>query len=154
MPLTADAVGPLLRDHRLRLLLSQPEAARRAGVSTRLWSETERGERPNVSFSTLVHMLAVVGVALEPAARQESGVPDDERRAISPGQIAALREDLRQAAAYGVDLSLIRAGLDLTPLERVQRNDEALAFFESITVESGWTPPASPSRRTAQRSGR
>ena len=39
-------------------------------------------------------------------------------------------------------------------VERVQRHDEALAFLASITVESGWTPPASPSRRTPNRRGR
>ena len=146
MPLTADTIGSLLRDHRLRLRLSQPEAARRAHVSTRLWSETERGERANVSFGTLVNMLAVVGVVLEPAVLEESKASERIQTPLTPDRIEAIREDLRQAAAYGVDLSLIRAGLDRTPLERVQRNDEALAFFSSVTVEPGWKP-ARPHRR-------
>lgn len=144
MPLDPRNLGPLLRTRRLRAQLSQPEAARRAGVSTRLWSETERGQRPHVSATTLLRMLAEVGVVLEPrdltpaAGGLVAGpVPATE------AEIAALREDLRQAVAYGVDLSLIRASLDKTPLQRIRENDEALAFFDSVTLTSGW-PAAEP----------
>lgn len=151
MPVTADTVGPLLRDHRLRLRLSQPEAARRAGASTRLWSEVERGERPNVSFGTLLHLLQVVGVALEAATLVEPNKASAVRRPLSAEQVEALCDDLRQAAAFGVDLSLVRAGMDMTPVERVQRNDEALSFFDSITVKSGWVAPVARARRPASR---
>lgn len=129
-------IGTLLRDGRLRHRLSQPEAAKRAGVSTRLWSEVERGERPHVSFATLVRMLALVDVSLGRVAG--SAQAEHPVRPLSAAEVAALREDIRQAVAYGVDLTRIREGLDLSPLEHAQRNDEALAFFASVTVTPGW----------------
>lgn len=146
MPLDPSNLGTLLRTHRLRAQLSQPEAARRAGMSTRLWSETERGERPHVSATTLLRMLAGVGVVLEP----RDITPADGGVVASPlpateEEIAVLREDLRQAVAYGVDLSLLRASLDKTPLQRIRENDEALAFFDGITLTPGW-PAAKPPR--------
>lgn len=140
MRLAPGLIGPVLHEHRKRLRLSQSEAARSAGVSTRLWAETERGQRPHVSATSLLRMLEVVGVAVytEDDLQQDTTVP--ARASLTPAVLAELREDLRRAAAYGVDLSLIRAGLDLTPLERVRRNDEALEFFASVTLESGWPP--------------
>lgn len=153
MRLTADMVGPVLRDHRARLRLSQAEAARRAGVSTRLWAETERGQRPHVSVTSLLRMLEVVGatVAIEDDRAQAAASPAPS---LSPAVVEELREDLRRAAEYGVDISLIRAGLDLTPLEHVRRNDEALEFFGSVTLEPGWPPApevSSPTRSSRRR---
>lgn len=152
MPIDTDNLGPLLRTYRQRARLSQFEAARRSGVSTRLWSETERGERPHVSATTLIRMLAEVGVALEPrdVAPVDGASPTSPPHATE-AEIAALREDLRQAADYGVDLSLIRASLDKTPLQRLRENDEALAFFDGITVAPGWPPSETPAIATPGR---
>lgn len=140
MRLTPDLIGPLLSLHRTRLRLSQSEAALRAGVSTRLWAETERGERPNVSVASLLRMFEVAGVAVDIAALSEPAASPTPAAILSPARVEELKEDLRRAAEYGVDLSLIRVGLDLTPLERVRRNDEALEFFDSVTIEPGWVP--------------
>ncbi|MEO5567714.1 MAG: helix-turn-helix transcriptional regulator, partial [Gemmatimonadaceae bacterium] len=66
----------LVRAARTRAGLTQLEAARRVGVSHRLWAEVEQGRRPNVSFSTMMRMLNEVGMrvtvsspALDRAAR-------------------------------------------------------------------------------------
>jgi transcriptional regulator with XRE-family HTH domain len=141
--LTPTKIGLLLHRSRLRRQLSQPEAARCAGVSTRLWSEVERGTRPNVSFTTLVRMCTRVDVVVDASATS----------ALSPSrlsatQIAALRDDLRRAAEYGVDIARLREGLAVTPREHAERNDEALAFFRGVSVTRGWHPQrASPTKR-------
>lgn len=152
MRLAPGLIGPVLHDHRNRRRLSQAEAARLAGVSTRLWAETERGQRPHVSVTSLLRMLEVVGVAVNTVADVEQAAAVPAPSPLSPAVLEELREDLRRAAAYGVDLSLIRAGLDLTPLERVQRNDEALAFFSSVTLEPDW--PSARAAPTATRPAR
>ncbi len=38
----------------------------------------------------------------------------------------------QRAEAYGIDLSLLEENLRLTPAERLQRNDQALIFIESL----------------------
>ena len=144
-----DSIGPLLRACRGRLGLSQPALAARVGVSTRLWSEVERGERPNVSFATVSRMLASVGVRLH----LEEERPSDEPMAIpeicGPEQY---EEDLREAEAYGVDISLLRAGLRETATERIRSNDDALTFFAGVSLIPGNASPvgANPSRRHDQ----
>jgi hypothetical protein len=86
-------------------------------------------------------MLAEVGVALEPHDTEPgSGIIAPESRPATEGEVAALRADLHRAAVYGVDLSLIRASLDKTPVQRLRENDEAIAFFGCITVTPGWSP--------------
>lgn len=45
--------------------LTQRDAALRVGVSHRLWAEVEQGRRPNVSFATMVRMLAEVGIRMQ-----------------------------------------------------------------------------------------
>jgi transcriptional regulator with XRE-family HTH domain len=145
-----DSIGPLLRACRGRLGLSQPTLAARVGVSTRLWSEVERGERPNVSFATVARMLASVGVRLHP----QEGPPSDEPLAITeiPGP-EQYEKDLREAEAYGVDISLLRAGLRETAAERIRSNDDALAFFAGVSLIPGGASlvDANPSRRHDRR---
>ena len=41
-------------------------------------------------------------------------------------------EALARAEAFGIDLSLLRESLKLTPTERLRRHDEALAFMETV----------------------
>lgn len=122
MTVDLSTLGTVLRTHRIRLGLSQPAAAKQAGVSTRLWSETERGERPNVSAGSLLRMLREMGVTLEPV----TGSPD-------PGY-ASPRRTLQDAAAHGVDVSMVRAALRQSPAERIASNDTALEFFATVRV--------------------
>lgn len=122
MPVDLSTLGTVLRARRTRLGLSQPEAARQAGVSTRLWSETERGERPNVSAGSLLRMLREMGVTLEPV----TGSPD-------PGY-ASPRRTLQDATAHGVDVSMVRSALRQSPAERIASNDDALEFFATVRV--------------------
>ena len=58
-------LAKLLRSSRKAAGLTQKEAARRTGVSHRLWAEVERGERPNVSLETALRMLGAVGISLQ-----------------------------------------------------------------------------------------
>ncbi len=57
-------LGSLLRRQREALGLTQAEAAGLTGVSHRLWSEVERGARPNASFATVLRMLQTAGLDL------------------------------------------------------------------------------------------
>lgn len=61
-------IGRTIRERRRTLQLTQVEAAHLSGVSQRLWSECERGERLNMSVDTLLRMLQTIGldVALLP----------------------------------------------------------------------------------------
>jgi transcriptional regulator with XRE-family HTH domain len=63
-------LGAILRRRRQALALTQGEAAGVSGVSLRLWSEVERGERPNVSFTTALRMLNTIGLDLEVRERR------------------------------------------------------------------------------------
>lgn len=111
-------------------------AGEQAGVSTRLWSETERGERPNVSAGSLLRMLGEMGVTLQPV----TGLPN-------PGY-ASPRRTLQDAAAHGVDVSMVRAALRQSPAQRIASNDDALEFFATVRVtdreqDSGVAPAPS-----------
>ena len=57
--------------------------AAEAGVSPRLISEFEQGKRPNVSLETVLRLLALVGVSIRVAGKEEQGQADQarERRA-------------------------------------------------------------------------
>lgn len=132
-----NAIGSLLRVRRGRLGLTQPAAAARVGVSTRLWSEVERGERPNVSFATVTRMLASVGIHLRARTAQIRVATAGMEHRVPP----PYEDDLRAAEAYGVDLSLLRASLRETPLARVRSNDAALAFFSGVSLVRGDPSP-------------
>ncbi len=62
---TIQSLGEQLRHRRGLLDLTQSQAAGLTGVSHRLWSEVERGERPNVSMSTVIRMLQTLGLDLD-----------------------------------------------------------------------------------------
>lgn len=57
-------LGELLKSTRKLLGLTQADAAKRAGVSVRLWSEVERGERENVSLDTTIRLLGEMGIEM------------------------------------------------------------------------------------------
>jgi transcriptional regulator with XRE-family HTH domain len=57
-------LGRLLRAQRRQLALTQAHAASLAGISTRLWSECETGQREGVSLDVIIRMLQVVGLDL------------------------------------------------------------------------------------------
>jgi hypothetical protein len=41
---------------------------------------------------------------------------------------------LRELEAWGVDLSLVRASLDMTPTERLQQNEGIVKFARSVRI--------------------
>ena len=57
-------LGELLKSTRKLLGLTQADAAKRAGVSVRLWSEVERGEREHVSLETTIRLLGEMGIEM------------------------------------------------------------------------------------------
>lgn len=59
------AIGDELKKRRAALALTQGDAARLTGVSQRLWSECERGERLNVSFDTILRMLHTLDLDID-----------------------------------------------------------------------------------------
>ncbi len=75
------ALGAELRHRREVLHLTQAAAAGLTGVSHRLWSEVERGARPNVSLNTVLRMLQTIGLdlALRPrTSGDRSGKPSSQ----------------------------------------------------------------------------
>lgn len=92
-----ERIPQLLRSARQRLHLSQKDAAKRVGVSHRLWAEVEQGRRPNVSFATMIRMLGEVGVRVD---------------ATDPAAAAAARASVRRATWKGAQLLL---GDDVSP---------------------------------------
>lgn len=84
-PATADsieALGSLLREQRIAHGYTQEDMAARAGVSTRLWSEVERGARLNVAADTLLRMLQLSGLDMLVQSRRPlpREVPSHRRR--------------------------------------------------------------------------
>lgn len=97
--MVATQIAATLRRARQSLGLTQREAAARAEVSHRLWSEVERGERPNVSLETAVRMLGHVGVTLRLA--DASGATTDVRDPSFEAAARAARAAVRRATWTG-----------------------------------------------------
>ena len=66
---TMETLGALIRERRQAANLDIPSAAARAGVGRRLLLELEAGKRPNVSFSTVLRLLALYGLSIEVVPR-------------------------------------------------------------------------------------
>lgn len=70
-------IGRALRTARQQRGWTQQFAASRSGVGVRLWCEVESGKRAHVSATTLLAMLAAVGIemsfAVPAAAEREAG---------------------------------------------------------------------------------
>lgn len=88
----AQQIGSTLRDARRSLAISQAELATRAGVTTRLVSEFERGVRPNVSLETALRILNQVGVVIQLGAPNGRSVV-----LVDPAHANAGREARAQA---------------------------------------------------------
>jgi transcriptional regulator with XRE-family HTH domain len=85
MPITTiEKLGALLRERREHAALDIQTAATRAGVGRRLLLELEAGKRPNVSFSTVLRLLALFGLKIDVVPR---GLPGTAaRNAATPTQ--------------------------------------------------------------------
>ncbi len=105
-----EQIGRVLRGARETLGLSQTAIARRAGVSTRLWAEVERGQRPNVSLHTAVRMLAEVGVSMSLSG--VGGVAAVIRDVSLERASRAARAALRRASWTGRQILLADEGSD------------------------------------------
>lgn len=68
-----------LREARRSRRVSIATLAAEAGVSPRLISEFEQGKRPNVSLETVLRLLALVGVSIRVAGKEEQGQADQAR---------------------------------------------------------------------------
>jgi hypothetical protein len=77
---------------------------------------------------------AALATALHHHAPKVRGRPTHSRRGARADVLAA-------ATAYGVDLSLLRAGLRRTPAERLRRLDENVAFVRALRPATGAAQP-------------
>lgn len=68
---TPEEFGIALRAQRRLRHLTQANAAALAGVSTRLWNETERGKRQQIGMDTALRMLQILGFDLGLIARSQ-----------------------------------------------------------------------------------
>jgi transcriptional regulator with XRE-family HTH domain len=61
--------------------LTQRQAALRAGVSTRLWNEAEKGKRAQIGLETALRMMRAVGIELGVLnAAQRTLIDDDAQQ--------------------------------------------------------------------------
>jgi len=70
---TPEEFGAILRTERRARHLTQAKAAALAGVSARLWNETERGKRLQIGMDTALRMLQTLGFDLGLVARTHRG---------------------------------------------------------------------------------
>lgn len=108
-----DVLGDLLRETRKALGLTQKEIAERAEVSTRLWAEVERGERPNVSLATALRMLSEVGVVVR--LNEPLGTSRELRDAGTDAAARAARAAMRRTTWTGRQVLLEQEGADDQP---------------------------------------
>ena len=119
------ALGKLLKSTRMLLGVTQTNAAKRAGVSVRLWAEVERGERENVSLDTTIRMLGEMGIELVLEA------PGGDRIGLTSGATArrarAARAAIRRVTWTG---RKIRLGDDDEPPDAGDRMQALVAVHE------------------------
>ena len=68
---TPEDFGAIIRAERRARGLTQVHAAALAGVSIRLWNETERGKRTQLGLDTALRMLQTLGLDLLIASRAQ-----------------------------------------------------------------------------------
>lgn len=61
--------GAIIREERRARGLTQVHAAELAGVSVRLWNETERGKRTQLGLDTALRMLQTLGLDVQIGSR-------------------------------------------------------------------------------------
>ena len=105
-----DQIADLLKSARKAAGLSQKEVAGRAQVSTRLWAEVERGERPNVSLSTAIRMLSEVGVTVR--LTDPRGESTELRNPGTADAARSARAAVRRATWTGRQIRLAQEGND------------------------------------------
>ena len=68
---TTEDFGAIIRAERRARGLTQTHAAELAGVSYRLWNETERGKRTQLGMDTALRMLQTLGLDLRIESRAQ-----------------------------------------------------------------------------------
>jgi transcriptional regulator with XRE-family HTH domain len=86
-------VGDLLHSARRESNITREQLARRAGVSTRLVGELERGQRPNVSLKSALKLLNLVGatVVLKSPGGMATEIADSATANLQRSARAAVR---------------------------------------------------------------
>lgn len=101
-------LGQVLLHARKLQRLSREDLARRAGVSTRLVAELERGDRPNVSLESALRLLSQVGVSV--AAQAPDGAVAHVGDSQSANIERAARAFVRRRMWTGALAHVHRAG--------------------------------------------
>lgn len=119
-------IAELLKTNRKALGFTQKEVASRAGVSTRLWAEVERGERPNVSLLTALRMLGHVGISIR--MTDASGITRELRDPDTAAVGRFARAVVRRTTWHGRQLRLDQDGADEPPSPRGPDGVDAVAL--------------------------
>lgn len=145
-----EQIGRMLRGARETLGLSQKVLALRAGVSTRLWAEVERGQRPNVSLHTAVRMLAEVGVSVSLSGA--GGVATVIRDANVERASRAARAAVRRATWAGRQILLAEEGSGETdPVAPLGRLSAVSRVSEQAYAVARATKQRAPARSAGKR---
>jgi transcriptional regulator with XRE-family HTH domain len=104
----SEKLGEVLHHARKLQKLSREALARRAGVSTRLVAELERGERPNVSLESALKLLGHVGVSV--VVHAPDGAAAHVRDSRSARVERAARAIVRRRLWTGARVHAHRAG--------------------------------------------
>ena len=104
----SEKLGQMLLHARKLQRVSREDLARRAGVSTRLVAELERGERPNVSLESALKLLGYVGVAV--VAQAPDGAVAHVRDSESANIERAARAAVRRRMWTGARVHANQAG--------------------------------------------
>ena len=122
----------LLRELVSELGLTLAKAAEVADEALGRDSDERRATAGELSFVSIVADLprSYSTYAVSASAARTFAAPKrrGRRRPIAKSRKAALAN----AAAYGVDLDLLREGLELSPRERLERLDQNAAFLAAI----------------------
>lgn len=127
-------IGDLLRTARKALYLSQAELAHRAGVSARLWSEVERGERPNVSLETALRMLGEVGVAVR--LTDPMGTSRELRNPHADVAARTVRAAVRRATWQGRQIRLHEEGEETDDTSMIARGAARLGAVAHVSEQA------------------
>lgn len=142
----SNQIAEFLKTSRKALGLTQKEVASRAGVSTRLWAEVERAERPNVSLLTALRMLGHVGISIR--MTDASGITRELRDPDTAAIGRLARAAARRATWHGRQLRLDRDGAGDPPSPRGSDGVDAVALVSEQAFAVARSRPSAETERT------
>ena len=141
-------LGTAIRTARKAQRISRADLAQSAGVSLRLVSELERGERPNVSLASALQILHLLGIGLR--------VTDEAEKKDAAALSRAARRAAREATWFGSigslnDTILIEAPQTLAGRIAAVTRVSELAYAIRRAAHDSKPVPSSRSKRDGAR---